>query len=115
MTERVRVLQHCLGLNEYGQGTGYRNYFVTGEGTTDWPVCVAAVADGLMTQTKGSAITGGDDVFRATPAGMEWVQMNSSKAPVLTRSQRVYRTYLRADSSLSFGEWLKAGRAVGAV
>ncbi len=115
MSERLHVLQHSLGLNQYGQGAGHRNYFVTSEGTTDWPVCVAAVADGLMTHTKGNAVTGGGDVFRVTPAGMVWVQEHSPKAPTLTRAQRVYRAYLRADSSLSFGEWLKTGRAVGAA
>jgi hypothetical protein len=115
MKERLHVLQHSLGLNQYGQGAGHRNYFVTSEGATDWPVCVAAVADGLMTQTKGNEITGGGDVFRVTPAGMVWVQEHSPKAPTLTRAQRVYLAYLRADCSLTFGEWLKAGRAVGAA
>jgi len=115
MKERLHVLQHSLGLNLYGQGARHRNHFVTSEGATDWPVCVAAVADGLMTQTKGNAITGGGDVFRVTPAGMVWVQEHSPKAPVLTRAQRVYLAYLRADCSLTFGEWLKAGRSVGAA
>ena len=115
MGERLHVLQHSLGLDQYGRGAGHRNHFVTCEGTTDWPVCVAAVADGLMTQTKGNAITGGGDVFRVTPAGMVWVQMHSPKAPTLTRGQRAYRDWLRADNGMTFGEWLKAGRAVGAA
>ena len=115
MTDRLHVLQHALGLDQYGRGAGHRNYFVTDCGTTDWPTCVAAAADGLMTQTKGNAITGGGDVFRVTPAGMVWVLEHSPKAPKLTRAQRVYRAYLDADCSLTFGEWLKDGRAVGAA
>mgnify|MGYP003494872143 CR=1 FL=1 len=115
MTDRLHVLQHALGLDQYGRGAGHRNYFVTDCGTTDWPTCVQAAADGLMTQTKGNAVTGGGDVFRVTPAGMVWVQEHSPKAPTLTKAQRVYRAYLRADSSLTFGEWLKDGRAVGAA
>ena len=113
MTERLHVLQHSLGLNEYGHGAGHRNYFVTGIGSTDYPHCVAAVADGLMTQTHGNSITGGDDVFRVTPAGMVWVQEHSPKAPTLTSAQRAYRDWLRADNGMTFGAWLKAGRAVG--
>ena len=113
MEDRLHVLQHSLGLDDYGQGAGHRNYFVTSEGTDDWPVCVAAVADGLMTQTKGDAITGGGDVFRVTPAGMVWVQEHSPKAPKLTRAQRTYRDWLDADNGMTFGAWLKAGRAVG--
>ena len=115
MSERLHVLQHTLGLNQYGQGAGHRNHFVTSEGTTEWPVCIAAVADGLMTQTKGNALTGGSDVFRVTPTGMTWVQQHSPKAPKLTRSQQAYRDYLAADTGLSFGEWLKARGAVGAA
>lgn len=115
MDDRLHILQHSLGLNQYGQGAGHRNYFLTGIGGTDYPHCVEAVADGLMTQTHGNSITGGDDVFRVTPAGMVWVQEHSPKAPKLTRAQRVYRAYLDADCSLTFGEWLKDGRAVGAA
>ena len=101
MTERLHVLQHSLGLNEYGQGAGHRNYFVTDEGTTDWPVCRAAVADGLMTQTKGNAITGGGDVFRVTPAGMVWVQQHSPTAPTLTRRSARSRRATRIGSPRS--------------
>jgi hypothetical protein len=106
--QRLHVLQHSLGLDSYGRDVLHRNYFVTREGSTDWPVCVAAVADGLMTQTHGNSITGGDDVFRVTPAGEVWVQQHSPKAPTLTRSQQAYRDYLAADTGLSFGAWLKA-------
>ena len=113
MDDRLHVLQHCMGLNQHGQGAGHRNYFVTSDGTTDWPVCVAAVADGLMTQSPGNAISGGGDVFRATPAGVAWVQQHSPKAPTLTRGQRAYRAWSRADNGMNFGDWLRAGRAVG--
>ena len=113
MKELLHVLQHSLGLDPYGQGAGHRNYFVTSEGSTDWPVCVAAVVDGLMTQTKGNAITGGGDVFRVTPAGMAWVQQHSPQAPTLTRGQRAYRDWLGANNGTTFGEWLRVGRAVG--
>jgi len=115
MDKTLHVLQHALGLDQYGRGAGHRNYFVTDCGTTDWPTCVMAAADGLMTQTKGNAITGGGDVFRVTPAGMVWVQQHSPKAPTLTRAQRTYREWSRHDNGMTFGEWLKARGAVGAA
>ena len=44
---------------------------------------------------------------------MVWVQQHSPKAPTLTRSQRAYRDWMQADNGMTFGAWLKAGRAVG--
>jgi len=122
MADRLHILQHSLGLDQYGQGTSHRNYFVTGMGSDDYPHCVALVADGLMTQTHGNSITGGDDVFRVTTAGREWVSEHSPPPPKLTSGQRRYMAFLDEDSSLRFGEWLKAlkfraaaeiGRAAG--
>ena len=48
--EQLHILQHSLGLDEYGRGTMYRNHFVTGEGSLDHPHCVALVEAGLMNQ-----------------------------------------------------------------
>ena len=113
MEKTLHVLQHALGLDQYGRGAGHRNYFVTDCGTTDWPTCVMTAADGLMTQTKGNAITGGGDVFRVTPAGMVWVQQHSPKVLMLIRVQRTYRKWARADNNMTFGTWLKAHNAIG--
>lgn len=113
MTFRLHILQHSLGLDRYGRGAGHRNYFVTSEGTEDYPACIAAVADGLMTQTPGNAITGGYDVFRVTPAGMAWVQEHSPPAPAMTRGQRTYMAWLSSCTGQSFGEWIKSGRSRG--
>jgi hypothetical protein len=110
---QLHILQHALGLNEFGlpkdgQRAGHRNYFVTGEGSTDFPHCVALVQQGLMTQTHGNSITGGDDVFRVTEAGKQHVAEHSPQPPKLTRSERRYDDFLREDSSLTFGDWLRA-------
>jgi len=61
------ILRHSLGLN-YGREM-YRNHFVTGEGSTDYPDCMALVKMGLMTRRAGSELTGGDDVFFVTDEG----------------------------------------------
>jgi len=105
--QHLHILQHALGLDAHGQGTSYRNYFVTGAGSTDYPDCVALVGMGLMRQTIGNSITGGDDVFRVTDAGRAHVAEHSPPPPKLTRSQKRYQQFLDADCGLTFREWLQ--------
>ena len=111
MDKKLSILQHSLGLNEYGQGEQYRNYFVTGGGSNDHPVCKELVRMGLMYVRQSSKIlTGGDDCFSVTAEGIQYVMQNSPKpAPEkkLTRSQKRYRSFMKADCGLSFGEWMQ--------
>ena len=104
----LHILQHSLGVDQFGQGKQYRNHFVTGEGSTDYPHCMSAVDAGLMYRRDGSDITGGMDLFHVTDAGRRYVAAASPAPPKLTRSQQRYRCYLDAESSLSFIEWLRA-------
>ena len=46
--EELHILRHSLGLRP-GQN-GYRNYFVTGKGSRDYPVCETLVRKGYMTK-----------------------------------------------------------------
>lgn len=103
----LHILQHSLGIDQFGQGRQYRNHFCTGPESTDWDACNAMVGDGLMIRRDGSALTGSDYLFHVTDAGKAFVAENSPAPPKLTRSQDRYRRYLDADSSLKFGEWLK--------
>jgi hypothetical protein len=109
MNDLLHILQHSLGVNQYGQGNQYRNHFVTSKGSKDYDGCMELVARGLMTRRAGNALSGGDDVFFVTPAGIDYVALNSPAPPPekkLTRSQRRYRDWVRADSGLDFSEWL---------
>lgn len=108
---RLHILQHSLGLDQFGRGRQYRNYFVTGEGSDDFPVCMALVEQGLMTRRPGTSITGWDDLFTVTSAGIKYVADNSPAPPKLTRSQQRYEDFLAEDGSLTFGEWLKVRAA----
>ena len=108
--EKLHILQHALGLDRYGHGASYRNHFVTGPGTTDWPHCQTLVADGLMATGPKNPMTGNDCCFFVTALGREYVATHSPKPQKLTRSQRRYRAFLNADSGLSFGEWIKTKR-----
>ena len=65
--EQREILRHALGLTR--GGSEYRNHFVTGPGTTDYPHCEALVAAGLMTKRPGNELSGGNDVYIVTDAG----------------------------------------------
>lgn len=113
MSKELHILQHSLGVDQYGQGEQYRNHFCTGEGTVDYPTCMALVERGLMTRRDGSYLTGGDYLFMVTEAGRQFVADNSPAPPKTTRAQRRYRAYLNSDTSLSFIDWMKSsGRQV---
>lgn len=115
-TKKLHILQHAIGRDQHGQpryphNPEFRNHFVTGPGSHDHPTCLELVAEGLMTRSAPSVLTGGDDCFHVTDAGRAWVRENSPPPPKLTRSQRRYEAFLDADSGLTFGEWLKTSFA----
>lgn len=109
----LHILQHSLGVDQYGHGRQYRNHFVTGEGSTDHPDCCALVAAGLMTRQGGGRLTGGDGAFFVTDEGRRYVAERSPKPPRESASKLRYRRWLDADCGLEFGEWLKTRRDSG--
>ncbi|MBB3832510.1 hypothetical protein FHR55_000676 [Xanthomonas arboricola] len=106
----LSVLRHSLGTGEDGRNPSYRNHFVTGAGSSDHPTCMQLVDLGLMQRRNGNALSGGDDIFTVTEAGRTAAAPAAEPAK-LSRSARRYRSYLSADSNLSFGSWLRSGRA----
>jgi hypothetical protein len=110
----LHVIQHSLGVDEYGDGDQYRNHFVTGEGSIDYPVCMDAVARGLMSRRDGNPLTGGDDLFLVTAAGRQWMTANS---PKLSRAKRRYRDWLRVSDATNetFIEYLRRKDASDAL
>lgn len=110
MSEPLAILQHALGVDEFGRGAQYRRHFVTGPGSDDFAACCTLVEAGHMIRQSGSPLTGGDDLFLVTHEGRRWMAENSPPPPKLTRSQARYQRYLDADSSLSFREWLRYDR-----
>lgn len=105
--EQLHILQHSLGLDEYGRGTMYRNHFVTGEGSLDHPHCVALVEAGLMNQRVDHPLAGGDDLFTVTDAGKRAAVESSPAPPKLSKSKQRYRDFLAYDSDMSFGDYIK--------
>lgn len=105
--EILHILQHSLGVDEYGRGQQYRNHFVTGEGSIDYPICMAAAERGLMRRRAGNELSGGDDIFHVTDAGKQWMAENSPAPPKLTPGQKRYQAWLDQDTCESFGDYLR--------
>jgi hypothetical protein len=106
MTPRqLEILQHSLGVDQYGRGQQYRNHFCAGD--DDEAVCRELIELGYMQQHRTTELF---PYFNCsvTEAG-RWAMLAASpKPPKLTRSQQRYREFLDADSGLSFIEWIKA-------
>ena len=103
--ELLHILQHSLGVNQYGQGRQYRNHYVAG--FDDQDKCRELVALGYMTERTGSELTGGDPIFLVSAQGRDAVALESPSPPKKTRSQRRYEKYLASEPGMPFGEWLK--------
>ena len=101
--EQLQILQHSLGVDQYGQGQMYRNHFCAGG--KDEQVCRELVEAGYMETFTRSYLPYYN--CRVTEAGKAAMFEQSPKPPKLTRSQERYRRYLRADSGLKFIEWLR--------
>lgn len=103
---QLGILQHTLGLNEYGQGRQYRNHYVAGRGHHSYSDLLALVEQGYMAKQPATSISGGSPWFSVTDRGMRAVEELSKSQPKLTRAQRNYRDHLDADSGLTFAESL---------
>lgn len=108
MKEKIQVLQHSLGVDQYGQGEQYRNHFATGPDGKDWDICQELVFDGFMQRHAPREIFGGYYCFVVTRVGIHFMVSNSPVPPKLSRSQRRYREYLeQGDTYENFGSFLK--------
>lgn len=106
MSDDLHILQHSLGVDQYGRGDQYRSHFVTGEGSDDHPACMRLFEAGLMTMRANVDVMGGMDLFHVTDAGRQYVAEHSPAPPKLSRSKQRYQRYLDADCGLSFRDWL---------
>lgn len=93
-TKLLKILQHSLGVNEYGQGNQYRNHFATGPGSKDFDQCNELCKIGLMKDLGQKDLWGKYHCFVVTEKGKELVATESPKPPKLTRSQKRYQEYL---------------------
>lgn len=105
--EQLHILQHALGVDEYGQGKPYRDYYCVGlDNAAALADLRTLVAQGWM--REGHTINDGrDQYFYVTQLGLCAMKAHSPKAPRVSRAKQRYRDYLRSECSMSFGEYLK--------
>ncbi len=107
-SKQLHILQHALGVDQYGRGRQYRNHFVTGPGSKDFALCESLAALGFMADGgRRGPLAGGDRCFHVTESGRTAMLAASPQPPKLTRSQRRYRDWLDSPSGMPFIEWLK--------
>lgn len=108
-SRQLEVLQHALGVDQYGRGQMLRNHFCAGG--DDEETCRSLVEIGYMETFTRSYLPYYN--CTATDAGKAAMLAESPKPPKLSRSQKRYRAFLDADSGVSFIEWLKYQTAAG--
>jgi hypothetical protein len=110
----LAIMRHTLGLSEFHpEREPYRNFFDAGDppsdghpGHSDLPTLLTLESRGLMARSRPPGFMPRETmVFHVTEAGKACKL--AFPIPKLTRGQRRYRNFLRADCGLSFGEWLK--------
>lgn len=103
--KQLEILQHSLGVDQYGQGAMYRNHFCAGGADED--ICRELVKTGYMETFTRSYLPYYN--CTVTEDGKAAMLAQSPKPPKLTRSQQRYRRFLNADTGESFREWMKTG------
>jgi len=104
LTKRqLEVLQHALGVDEFGQGRIYRNHFCAGG--DDEQTCRELVEMGYMETFTRSFLPYYN--CRVTEIGKAAMLAESPRPPKLSPGQIRYRRFLSADTGESFGDWLK--------
>lgn len=107
-TELLHILQHSLGVDQYGQGEQYRNHFATGPGSKDFDNCGKLVGLGLMKDLGTREVWGDMHCFVVTKKGKEAVAVESPKPPKVSRSKRRYQEYLElGDCFANFKDFLR--------
>ncbi len=110
--QSLQILQHALGLDEFGRGKSYRNHYVASDGCDGWDICHEHVAAGRMIRHEPRAIFGGGEhcCFTVTDAGREFVRATSPRPSKKQRNRERYLEWLAVHEfcpDLTFGEWLK--------
>jgi hypothetical protein len=105
---QLSILQHSLGVDEYGRSPGerrlrdegdgcgpyYRNRFVTSLESKDGKLCLELAAAGLMRDVGASQLFGeGNHCFMVTTEGMAVMRQQSPSPPKVSRGRRMYRMW----------------------
>lgn len=107
--ELLHILQHSLGVDQYGQGEQYRNHFATCPSGKDFSKCCQLVDMGFMEDLGVREIWGDMHCFIVTSQGVDAVTQESPAPPKVSRSKQRYRRFLEYgdgfDSFLDYCRW----------
>jgi hypothetical protein len=107
--ELLHILQHSLGVDQYGIGSQYRNHFATGPGGKDFSSCQRLTELGFMEDLGPNRIWGGMHCFVVTDDGKRAVLRYSQALPKVSRGKARYQRYLENadmfDSFIAFCRW----------
>jgi|WetSurMetagenome_2_1015567.scaffolds.fasta_scaffold212072_2 hypothetical protein len=107
--ELLHILQHSLGVDQYGKGEQYRNHFATGPGGKDFVNCQQLTEMGFMQYLGTRKMWGDMHCFVVTTAGKDAVALESPKPPKISRSKARYQRFLEYgdgfDSFFDFCLW----------
>lgn len=119
--EHLHILQHALGVNEYGQSSHrpnsddfhgcYRNRFITDPTCPDGLQCQQLVELGHMHDHGPQRIAGGMHCYAVTDSGYTAMKEASPNPPKLSRSKERYRRFLRSDCFDNFRDFLAYEKA----
>jgi hypothetical protein len=101
---QLHILQHTLGLDQYGRGKEYRNHFCAG--VNDEKVCRELVEMGCMQQHQTTKLL---PYFNCSVTDWGRMKMHeqSPEPPRLSKSKKRYLEYIEvADCFESFRHWL---------
>lgn len=104
---QIEILQHSLGVDQYGKGRQYRNFFDAGD--DDDATCQQLVELGFMRKHPSTAIFPGHN-YSVTDAGRSAMHAESPAPPKLTPGQVRYRRWLNCSDCFpdwTFGDFLK--------
>ena len=99
----LHILQHSLGLDEFGQGSQYRNHYCAGG--DDVVLCRDLAGLGYMKERPATVISGDCPWFSVTPSGIDAVALFSPPPPP-QKKRKQWHEYLDCDYADSFGEFL---------
>jgi hypothetical protein len=106
--ELLQILQHSIGVDQYGQGEQYRNHFATGPGGKDFEKCQELESLGLMEDLGKRSMWGDMHCFVVTPKGIDTVALESPTPPKISKSKARYKEYLdSADCFENFRDFLR--------
>lgn len=107
---QLHILQHSLGLDQYGRGSEYRNRFVTGPGSKDWDDCQTLVSGACMYDHGPMSIAGGMHCFQVTDWGRLKMQEQNPEPPKISKAKQRYHEWMAVGECYqdwNFIDWLR--------